>query len=112
MNWKNLGKGAIEAVRAMFKGEFLLRIGADKYFIHILYAFLLMMITIWVSYKVDNTLMEVEKSKKVLNDQRIYHAEMTGRLVELNRISTVQQNLEALGSDLKVAEKPATKIVK
>ncbi len=112
MNWKNIGKGAIEALRAMFKGEFLLRIGADKYFIHILYAFMLMMITIWVSYTVDNTLMEVEKNKKILGDERIYHAEMTGRLVELNRISTVQENLQRLGSDLRVAEKPATKIVK
>lgn len=102
----------IDSLKALFKGEFLLRIGADKYFIHIIYAFLLAMVVIWLSLRIDTTLVAVEKNKAVLNDLSIQHAERTGALVKLNRISTIQDHLQALGSDLEIPRQPAVVIKK
>ena len=102
----------MDSVKALFKGEFLLRIGADKYFIHIFYAFLLAMVVIWLSLRIDTTLTAVEKNKAVLNDLSIQYAEKTGRLGQMDRISTVQQQLRDLGSELEIPQQPATVIRK
>ena len=42
--------------KALRNGEFLLRIRADKYYLHIMYLFLLMWLSILLSLRVDKTL--------------------------------------------------------
>ena len=100
------------SLKAIFKGEFLLRMRVDKYFMHIVYTFLLVWLSIWLSLKIDTTLTKLEKGKAELRSLEIYHAEKTSELVKLNRVSTVSGNLEKLGSDVGVPEKPATVIRK
>ncbi|MBQ2103499.1 MAG: hypothetical protein II479_08060 [Bacteroidales bacterium] len=102
----------LEGVKALFKGEFLLRIGADKYFIHIIYAFFLALVVIWLSLRIDTTLMAVEKNKAVLNDLSIQYAAKTGELVKMNRISTVQEQLRKLGSPLEIPQQPPVTVKK
>jgi hypothetical protein len=99
-----------DTLKALFKGEFLLRIGADKYFIHIMYAFLLALVMIWLSLRIDTTLIAVEKNKAVLNELNIEYAEKTGELGKMNRISTVEQQLRDLGSPLEIPRKPAVTV--
>ena len=61
--------------RALREGEFLLRIRADKYYMHIMYLFLLMWMTILLSLQVDKTLTRVGDNKVALEKLRIHHAE-------------------------------------
>ena len=107
-----MGVAAKNSVQAIFKGEYLLRLGVDKYFIHIIYTFILIWLSIYLSMKIDTTLTTMERNRTVLKDLEIYHAEKTNELVRLNRFSSVEKNLEALGSDVAIPSKPATIIKK
>ena len=65
-----------------------------------------------MSLMVQKTLVKVERNKTVLNDLRIYHAQKTVELVEMGRLSTIEDLLEKSGSSLTMPEKPAETIVK
>ena len=106
--WKSIGN----AFRALSRGEFLLSIGAHKYYMHILYLFVLAWISILLSLKVDGTLTRVEENKTVLKDLEIYHAEKEAELVRLHSASTTAKRLKQLGSDVTLPGQPAIKIDK
>ena len=110
MSWKEIGKGIRNAFRALSRGELLLSLGVHKYYMHILYLFVLAWISIWLSLKVDKTLTRVEENKVELRDLEIYHAEKEAELVRLHSASTTQTRLKQLGSDVTLPEKPAVKI--
>ena len=110
--WKSFWKGVYNAFRALSRGEFLLSIGAHKYYMHILYLFVLAWISILLSLKVDGTLTKVEENKVVLHDLEIYHAEKEAELVRLHSASTTVKRLKQLGSDVTLPEQPAIKIDK
>ncbi len=112
LTWSELGVAAKNSIQAIFKGEYLLRLGVDKYFIHIIYTFILIWLSIYLSMKIDTTLTTMERNRTVLKDLEIYHAEKTNELVRLNRFSSVEKNLEALGSDVAIPSKPAVIIKK
>ncbi len=97
---------------AIFKGELLIRLGIDKYFGHIIYVFVLIVAAVWISLKAETTLTKVEKNKDIIQELEVYHAEATSKLVELGRLSTVEQHLKQLGSDVAIPEKPAVRIKK
>lgn len=97
-------------IKAVFKGELLLRLHVDKYFVHIIYLFVLIIATVWISLKVDTTLTKVEQNKKTIHELEIYHAEMTSELVRLGRLSTVEEHLQQLGSDVAMPTRPAVQI--
>ena len=99
-------------VKSILRGELLLKLKVDKYFIHILYTFILLWMSIWLSMKIDRTLTTVERNRVELNSLEIYHAEKTAELVRLDRLSTMEENLKALGSDLAIPEKPVKIIAK
>lgn len=108
-----MGKTAasiMNIVKSVFKGDILLRLGIDKYFLHIVYAFVLIVAAVWISLKVDTTLTRVEKNRKVLEELEIYHAERTGEMVQMGRLSTVENHLKDLGSDVTVPTEPAATI--
>ena len=110
MTWKDVGRSIRNFWRALGKGELLLSIGAHKYYMHILYRFVLAWISILLSLKVDGTLTRVEENKTVLRDLEIYHAEKEAELVRLHSASTTARRLKQLGSDVTLPEQPATKI--
>ena len=110
IRWKEVWPTIRNGLKAMRKGEFLLSIGAHKYYLHILYLFLLAWISILLSLKVDKTLTRVEQNKVVLHDLEIYHAEKEAELVKLHSASTTEKRLRQLGSDVTLPEKPAVQI--
>ena len=112
MSWREIGRSIRNFWRALGKGELLLSIGAHKYYMHILYLFVLAWISILLSLKVDGTLTKVEENKVVLRDLEIYHAEKEAELVRLHSASTAVKRLKQLGSPVTLPEKPATKIEK
>lgn len=108
--WKKVGTAIKEVLKAIGHGDVLLRLRVDKYLPHILYAFALSMISIFLSYKAEQTMVIREKNKETLETLRIYCAQKTSDIVSLNRSSTVETMLEDLGSDLRQPEKPAYRI--
>ena len=110
IRWKDIWQAVSNSLRALRKGEFLLSIGAHRYYIHILYLFLLAWVSILLSLKVDKTLTRVEQNKVVLHDLEIYHAEKEAELVKLHSASTTGKRLEQLGSAVTLPEKPAVKM--
>lgn len=111
-SWKQIFGGLRNAISALFHGELLFRLKVDKFFIHILYTFLLLWLTILLDIRVEKTMAQVEKNKATLSEMKIYHAHKTVQMVSLNRISTVQEMLEEKGSAVTLPQKPATRIEK
>ena len=112
MTVKNFWLSVRNVFRALRNGDLLLRVKADKYYIHVMYAFLLMWISIMLSLQVDKTLTQVEENKKDLRDLEVYHAEKEAELVRLHSASTTTKRLKELGSDVALPEKPAVKLDK
>ena len=112
MNWESIGRSFRNFWRALGKGDLLLSMGAHKYYMHILYLFILAWISILLSLKVDKTLTKVEENKVVLRDLEIYHAEKEADLVRLHSASTTEKRLKQLGSDVTLPAQPAIKIDK
>ena len=107
-------KKALVAIRntfmAILKGELLLRMHVDKYFIHIAYTFLLVWLIILYSMMVQNTLATVERNRSAVNDLKIFHAQKTVKLVGLGRLQTVETLLKEQGSELTMPVKPADRL--
>lgn len=100
------------SVRALRNGEFLLRVRADKLYMHILYLFLLMWLTIMLSLQVDKTLTRAGANKAAIEELKIHHAEREAALVKLRSASGIEERLEKMGSKAALPEEPATVIKK
>ena len=113
MSWlKNIRWRAIwKAIGAFFlslgRGDLLLRMRVDKALPYILYGFLLGCISIWMSYKTEQTMLKVQKNNETIKTLKIHNAQMTYELVGLDRLSTVENMLEGMGSKVKAPSKPA-----
>lgn len=94
-------------IRSIISGDILLRMRVDRLFPYILYAFALGWLSIWMSYRMEQTMVIVERNRKELENLRIYHAQKTCEYVGLDRISTIEMMLEEKGSEIKAPEKPA-----
>ena len=99
-------------VKSIISGDILLLLRVDKLFPYILYAFALGWVSIFMSYKMEQTLSVVEKNRTELETLKIYHAHKTCEYVGLDRISTVEEMLKNTGSEVKAPEKPADTIKK
>ena len=112
--WKiqDLGRGLGNSLKAMLRGEFLLRLNVGKYFVHIVYVFFLFAMVIWISLMIENTMTKVERSKAVLQEIEIVHTQKVFDLVSLSKRSSVRQLLEEKGSKLTEPTEPATLLVK
>ncbi len=105
--------GSVKSIlKSIISGDILLRLRVDRLFPYILYAFALGWISIFMSYKMEQTLSLVEKNSKELETLKIYHAQKTSEYVGLDRLSTVEAMLEEAGSEVKAPEKPADRIRK
>ena len=107
IDWSAVGNSAKEILISIGQGTFLLRLKAHKLFPYILVFFVLGCLNIWLNYEVEQAALEFEKNKKELEANKIYHSHLTGEIIELNRISTIESMLEQVGSEVRIPEKPA-----
>ena len=112
MNLSMLWGGIKNGFKALRNGEFLLRIRADKYYMHIMYLFLLMWVTILLSLQVDKTLTRAGDNQAALDVLRIHYAEKEAALVKLHSASAAESRLKELGAELALPQEPATIIKK
>lgn len=106
----DIGRFLAASMAAIFKGQFIMKLKVDKYFLQIAWTFLLFTLMILFSLGVDSTLSKVERNKKVLKELEILHTQKKYELITLNRRSTVSSLLEEKGSAVKEPEKPAVTI--
>lgn len=95
---------------AVLKGEFLLRLNVGRYFVHVMYTFLLIAVVIWLSLMTESTMAKVEQNKAVLKELEIENAELTYEAAKAERRTTVAERLKALGSEVGEPEKPAVRL--
>lgn len=107
--WKieDIGLFFANSLKAMVKGEFLLRLKIDKYFLHIAYTFFLLTMFILFSLGVDNTLNKIENNKKEIKELQILHTQKSYELISLRRRSTVSSLLQDKGSKVTEPTEPA-----
>ncbi|MBQ5943189.1 MAG: hypothetical protein IJL61_00520 [Bacteroidales bacterium] len=110
--WSDIGVWMKNSVQAIIKGQFLMRLGFNKFFIHIIYTFFLFWVSIWLSLQIEKTLTKVEENQKRLDDMEIYHAQKVVELVGLNRLTTVRNLLHEKGSQVDIPQQPAVTIKK
>ncbi len=104
------GKGKLTAkavMKSIWSGDILLLLRVDKLLPYILFLFALGWINIFMNYKIEQTMVQVEKNQKILKEYKIYHAQKTYEFVKMNRISTVENMLEEAGAEVSAPEKPA-----
>ncbi len=104
--------GVKNFLKSIIKGDILLRLSLDRLFPYILYAFVLGWVSIWMSYRMEQTMSLAEKNGRELETLKIYHAQKTCEYVGLDRISTVEAMLTEKGSEIKAPQKPADIIKK
>lgn len=107
IDWKKVGRAVGEFFIALARGELLTRMRVDKLFPYILYLFVLGCISIWMSYKAEQTMLTAQQNEQKIRTLKIYNAQKTYEIVGLDRIVTVEHMLENVGSDVKAPEKPA-----
>lgn len=94
-------------IKSIWSGDILLLLRVDKLLPYILFLFALGWINIFLNYKIEQTMVQVEKNQKILKQYKIHHAQKTYEFVRMNRISTVENMLEEAGSAVSAPEKPA-----
>lgn len=102
----------VKVLKSIVSGDILLVMGVHRLFPYILYAFILGWVSIWMSYKAEQTMTLVEANKKELETLKIHHAQKTCEYVGLDRISTIEEMLTEKGSEVRAPEKPADIIKK
>ena len=114
MRWKiaDIGNFFKNSFFAILKGEFLLRMNAGRYLIHIIYTFFLLGMVIWISLSIETTMAKVEKNKATLEELQIAYSQKTYDVASLTRRSSVEARLKTLGSEVAEPEKPAATIGK
>ena len=103
----DIGRAIVNSVVAILKGQFLLRLKVDKYFLQVAWTFFLFAMFILFGLGVDVTLSKVEDNKKQLQELEILHTQKRYELITLNRRSTVARLLKENGSKVSEPEKPA-----
>ena len=112
MNLKKIWTSFRDIIVSILQGKLLMRMRANRSFPIILYAFVLMWLTILLRIGVEKTMREVEHNKNVIEELKIEHTNMTLELASFDRISKIEQLLEQKGSTVSMPDKPAYTIEK
>ncbi len=107
IDWKAVWKAFIEILKSIGRGDILIRMRVDKLFPYILYTFFLGIVSIWLSYKAENTMHQVEVNKERIESLKYENANKNCEIIGLSRISTVETMLKDAESDVTVPDKPA-----
>ena len=100
-----------KVIESILSGDILLLLRVNRLLPYILVLFALGWINIFLNYKIERTLVEVENNKVLLENYKIYHAQKTYQFVKMGRISTIEDMLEKGGSKVGTPEKPAETII-
>lgn len=103
-------KPRMRLLKAIVNGDILLLLRADRLFPYIIWFCILGWLSIWMSYKAEQTMTQVERNRRELETLKIHHAQKTCEYVGMDRISTIEQLLIENKSEVRAPEKPASLI--
>ena len=106
----DIGVWLREAGKALIEGKLLQRLRIDKYFIHIVFTFFLLWLSIWISIQTEKSLVKVEDNRKRIENLEIARAQKTIELVSLGSMGKVEKALKEKGSSVGFPSKPAGRI--
>ena len=109
---KDTGSMVKNVAKSIISGDILVRMRLHKGFPYIIYFFVLGWLSIWISFKAEQAMVQVERNKRELETLKIYHAQKTCEYVSLDRISTVEEMLKQKQSEVTTPQKPADIIIK
>lgn len=98
--------------KSILNGKWLLHLGVDRYLPQIVFAFIMATAYIGLNIVIDNSIMRVEKQKKVIKDLTSIHTDLKCKLTSLNSVCALETMLQENHSDLAIPQKQATKIGK
>lgn len=112
--WKvsDIGVFLKNSFLAIIRGQFLMRLRIDEYFIHIVYVFFLLAMFILISLGVENSLGKVEENKQTIKELQIVWSDKTFEMAGRSSRSAVEQTLRDMGSKLGEPTQAATEIRK
>lgn len=112
--WKvsDIGVFLKNSFLAIVRGQFLMRLRIDKYFLHIVYVFFLMAMLILVSLGVENSLNKVEENKKAIKELQIVRSDKTFEAAGRSSRAAVENRLREMGSKVAEPTQSATVIKK
>lgn len=99
-------------VKAVINGEILLKLGLDRYLPHMLVAFLCFAVVIYAKIRIDDVMIELERSTSELETVRIMHAQKTCEYVGLEKLGAIEELIEEKGLEIGMPDKPAGTIRK
>ena len=99
-----------EIFSSFASGEILLTLGLDRYILHVIYTFILFMLSIWLGIQIEKTFIQVEANKDRISELKAENNKLNFLLEQLNNSNLIEQRLHAGGSALHYPEKPATRI--
>ena len=107
--WKlsDLGTFLKNSFLAILRGQFLLRLHVDKYFMHIVYVFFLFAMLILISLGTEATLNKMEENRKQIEQLQITSLDKTYEVAEKSRRSAISEGLRATGSEVGEPTQPA-----
>lgn len=108
--WKisDIGVFLKNSFMAIVKGQFLMRLRIDRYFVHIVYVFFLMAMLILVSLGVENSQGKVEENKKAIKELQIIWSDRTFEAAGRSSRMAVAKRLREMGSSVGEPDQSAT----
>lgn len=100
----------IEKLKPVFRGKLLLRLGADRYLPQIVFFFAMATLTIAINLGIEGTIHRKEENKKVIENLKSVHTELTCRLTGLNSVCKVEDMLQDRGSVVQIPKMKAKRI--
>ena len=100
----------IEKLKPALQGKLLLRLGADRYLPQIIFFFAMATGSIAVNLGIESTVHRKEENKKVIENLKSVHTELTCRLTSLNSVCKVEDMLQEKGSELRIPQDKAKRI--
>ena len=97
-------------ISSALRGRLLLRLGAEKYLPQIIFFFFMSAVFIGVNLGMEGTLHRMEENKKVLENLKSMHTELTCRLTSLNNVCRIEDMLKEKGSEVRMPVRQAEKI--
>ncbi len=110
MNLKTIGHNIWGVILDYFRGELLMKMGCGKYFMHIVFVFMLFWCMILFDVVVENRLYILKKNKETLSELQIYHTEKMVQLASFGRITKTERMLKERNSTVTYPTKPASRL--
>lgn len=110
MNIKAIGHSIWTFILDYFRGELLMKLGCGKYFMHIVFVFILFWGMILFDIVVENRLYLLQKNKQTLSELQIYHTEKMVELARFGRITSTEKMLKERNSTVTYPTKPASRL--